>query len=66
MKTICVKVASFFAVFILLQLMVIPWLEELQLMPLWGDIAVISLSLVAWVEFIERLTTTWREDELNG
>ncbi len=55
MRKTCLKIFAFFIAFIIMQIKVMPWMMNNQMIPLWGDILMISTSLMLWVAFIDNL-----------
>lgn len=52
MKITLCKIGAFLLVFILLQLVVMPWIMENNLLPLWMDIILIAGLMAVWVFII--------------
>ncbi len=55
MKWLIFKIISFMAVFLFAQGAVLPWAISNSTMPLWADIALITVILMAWLAVIDRL-----------
>lgn len=55
MRWILFKVICFLAVFIFMQGAILPWAISNNLMPLWADIALITVILMMWLAAIDRI-----------
>lgn len=64
MRRLCLKILTFFIIFIFLQFEILPWMTSNELLPVWGDIIVMSALLVLALAFIEKLIGKWRKNEI--
>lgn len=55
MRWIIFKVISFIAFFIFAQGVILPWVISNNSMPLWANIALITIILMMWLAVIDRL-----------
>lgn len=65
MRKSCLKIFLFLLAFIFTQLIVLPWLSENAVIPLWVDILVMSFGLVLFTALVDRIAhKLWRDNEL--
>lgn len=55
MRLVLIKVISFLAVFMFIQGVILPWAISNNFMPLWADIILIALIMMAWLIVIDRI-----------
>jgi len=66
MRKSCLKIFAFLIAFVFTQLIVLPWMSDNELLPLWVDILVMSGGLVLFVALVDRVTCKlWRENEFS-
>ncbi len=56
MRLTLFKVIMFLAAFIFLQGVILPWTISNNMLPLWGDILLLSFILMMWVVVIDRIS----------
>lgn len=71
MRLTLFKVIMFLAAFIFMQGVILPWTISNNMLPLWGDILLLSFILMMWVVVIDRISAQLLkkfkdEDELTS
>jgi hypothetical protein len=56
MRVTLFKIIMFLAAFIFLQGVILPWTISNNMLPLWGDILLLSFILMMWVVVIDRIS----------
>ena len=71
MRLTLFKIIMFLAAFIFMQGVILPWTISNNMLPLWGDILLLSFILMMWVVVIDRISAQLLkkfkdEDELTS